>query len=106
MYPALVLGQVLEARGFAIRCHATTRSPIGICREEGYPIRSGYRLHSFYGAERTTFMYNLDCYDGAVILTDTTVDDHRAVSDLRYALEQHGCRKIVLIEGGKHVQHL
>ena len=106
MYPALVLGQVLEARGFAIRCHATTRSPIGICREDGYPIRSGYRLHSFYDAERTTFLYNLDCYDGAVILTDTIVDDSRAVSDLRYALELHGCRKIVFIEGGKHVQHL
>ena len=106
MYPALMLGRVLEKRGFPVRCHASTRSPIGICREMGYPIRSGYRLHSFYDAERTTFLYNLNRYDGAVILTDTPADDSRAVSDLLNALGHHGCRKAVIVEGGKHVQLL
>ena len=46
MYPALMLGKVLEQQGMdgGVRCHATTRSPIGICTQEGYPIFSGSKI--------------------------------------------------------------
>ena len=36
----------LEQQGMdgSVRCHATTRSPIGICTQEGYPIFSGSKI--------------------------------------------------------------
>lgn len=48
MYPALRLGEELERLGAEVYCHATTRSPIGLCDAPGYPIRSGWKLPSFY----------------------------------------------------------
>lgn len=105
MYPALILGQELEKRGAAasVKCHATTRSPIGICPEESYPIRSGFRLHSFYDNARETFIYNLSRYDAAVVVTDTIEDDLQARSDLEKALRLNGCDNIIFVEGGRRV---
>ena len=62
MYPALVFGRELEKRypSAVIKCHATTRSPIGICTDKDYPINSGYLLHSFYDTNRQTYIYNID----------------------------------------------
>ncbi len=48
MYPALILGQELERTGALVKCHATTRSPIGVCQDAAYPIHSGFKLHSFF----------------------------------------------------------
>ncbi len=105
MYPALVLGRMLEDRGLArsVRCHATTRSPIGLCPEQGYPIRSGYRLRSFYDEARETFVYNLESYDCAVIVTDAGFHTPEGISDLVWALKRHGCKAVFLAEGGRHV---
>lgn len=72
MYPALRLGAVLEDMGqnYHVRCHATTRSPIGVCTDENYPITSGYKLNSFYDINRPTYIYNLCEYDTVVVVTD------------------------------------
>ena len=72
MYPALAIGDRMKKQGVAesVQMHATTRSPIGISDREGYPIRSGYALESFYEADRQTFIYNLRKRDLVLIVTD------------------------------------
>ena len=72
MLPALTLGAVLEHKGgFShVRCHATTRSPIGISSQEGYPIQKGFRLKSLYDENRETFLYNLENYDAVLAVSD------------------------------------
>ena len=108
MLPGMLLGQALEDRGAVVRFHATTRSPIGICQDVGYPIRSGVKLHSLYEADRVTYLYQLDAYDAAIIMTDTPDDEaYEAGSrDLAAALRQAGCKEIVFVREKKHVRHL
>lgn len=64
MFPAIKLGELLEGKGYDVRCHATTRSPIVPSGDEGYPLFARYRAESVYDPERRTFIYNLyecDC---------------------------------------------
>ena len=105
MYPALTLGRELEKCSSikSVKCHATTRSPIGICTDPLYPIRLGYKIHSFYDENRETYIYNLACYDMVVVLTDTCCDDRKARADISKALRINGCQKIIFIEGGNRV---
>ena len=106
MLPALILGLELEKSGAAVRCHATTRSPIGICGDPGYPITSGYRLRSMYDSRRTSYIYDLAPYALAAVVTDAPRGNAAGRADLRRALEKAGCRRIVFIEGGRDVQHV
>jgi hypothetical protein len=110
MLPGLVFGQRLEAMGCAdrVRFHATTRSPIGICRDEGYPIRAGWRLRSFFDAGRVTYIYNLEACDQAIVITDSRNDPaiQAAMEDLTAALREAGCGSVRLIREASHVQHL
>ncbi len=105
MYPSLILGRELERSGHAasVSCHATTRSPIGICNDRAYPIRSGRKLHSFYNRERETYIYDLSSYDAAIILTDTAEDDLQARADISQALKDSGCPRVIVVEGGRRV---
>lgn len=97
MYPALILGREL---GGAVFCHATTRSPIGISRGDGYPITEGYRLHSFYAGDRETYIYNLERYDAAIIVTDSRGDLSAPLRELGRALRDHGCGRLFLVQNG------
>lgn len=99
MLPALVLGAVLEnPGGFShVRCHATTRSPIGICGQPDYPVREGWRLRSFYDPDRVTYLYNLERYDAAVVVTDRAGE--AGLRSLSAALEVHGCGQRFLAGG-------
>ncbi len=108
MYPALILGMCIEHYGKAdeVRCHAATRSPIGISDETDYPIRSGYRIHSFYDSERVTYIYNIEKYDTAVIFTDASPVNSEAVSDMAGIIRKNGCGRIYLIKGENNVQHI
>lgn len=104
MYPALAVGKRLEeiSRVKIIRCHATTRSPIGISEHEGYPIQNGCRLRSFYDSERITYLYNLREYDMAVIVTDARKDKRKeGLHDLCTALKRFGCRRIICLGIGE-----
>ena len=103
MYPALLLGHALEALSFPVCCHATTRSPIGICPDADYPIQNGYRLRSFYDAGRKTFLYNLRKYQNVILVTDSAVEHCEAAADLARILKQHGCGRLWVVEGGKCV---
>lgn len=108
MYPSLVLAKHIEDSGIAgkVRCHSTTRSPIGISCADGYPIRSGHIVHSFYDENRTTFIYNLDKYDTAIIYTDSCAPVRKAVDDITELIRRNGCDNILLIEGDSDVQHI
>ena len=96
MYPALILGEKLERLGAEVCCHATTRSPIGLCDAPGYPIRSGWKLPSFYEEERTTYVYNLREYDTVIIVSDTKKTDLRAIQALASVLT---CKKLIYTQG-------
>lgn len=99
MFPALVLGAVLEnLGGFAhVRCHATTRSPIGICGQPDYPVREGWRLKSLYDPDRVTYLYNLERYDGVIVASDG--GGEAGLSSLASALEVHGCGQMFFVGG-------
>ena len=96
MLPAIIAGRCLEAENFSVVTHSTTRSPIGISRNENYPIREGFKLRSFYDATRTTFIYNLQHYDAAVIMTNAQ-NFSSGLDDLLAALNVHGVGKIFLV---------
>lgn len=103
MYPALRLGERLERLGAEVCCHATTRSPIGLCDAPGYPIRSGWKLPSFYEEERTTYVYNLREYDTVIVLSDTKNTDLRAIQALASVLT---CKHLIYTQGEGYVWKL
>lgn len=108
MYPALVLGEKLEGlgEGRQVLCHATTRSPIGICGAEGYPIVSGRKLPSFYQKDRTTYLYDLADYDCIVVVSDTPVPGTGALGALLSAFPPNPARKVFYLRGGQHVWYV
>lgn len=103
MYPALILGEKLERLGAEVCCHATTRSPIGLCDAPGYPIRSGWKLPSFYEEERTTYVYDLKEYDTVIVLSDTKKTDLRAIQALASVLT---CKQLIYTQGEGYVWKL
>lgn len=103
MYPALRLGERLERLGAEVCCHATTRSPIGLCHAPGYPIRSGWKLPSFYEEERKTYVYNLREYDTVIVLSDTKKTDLRAIQALASVLT---CKHLIYTQGEGYVWKL
>ncbi|MCH5204531.1 MAG: phosphoribosyltransferase domain-containing protein [Oscillospiraceae bacterium] len=94
MYPALVFGEIFEEEnGGRVLCHSTTRSPIGISHAESYPIKSGYKLRSFYESSRETFIYNLGKYENAIVISDSA-DFSAGAEDLAATLLKNGCGNI------------
>ena len=89
MYPALFIGEKLERAGKAVKCHATTRSPIVVSSEADYPLHQRYELKSLYDEKRKTFIYDLDCYDKVVIVTDAPAGERAGL----YSLLRAVCRK-------------
>ena len=108
MFPALILGQKLEKtlHGCRVYSHATTRSPIGVLDAEGYPARSGYRIHSFYDNVRATYIYNGAAYDLVLILTDAPNPADDALTDVIGVFSHHGAQRFIEIRGRLNVQHL
>ena len=103
MLPAIIAGRKLE-ENFSVVTHSTTRSPIGICNDENYPIREGFKLRSFYDPTRTTYIYNLKRYDAAIIVTNAE-NFSAGLEDLISALNIHGVGKIFCVEV-KNVRNL
>ncbi len=86
MYPALYAGSYLEKKGFIVKCHSTTRSPIAVSRAAGYPLHVRYELKSLYDKNRTTYIYDIGSYDAAVIITDACNGEIEGINSLAYAL--------------------
>jgi adenine/guanine phosphoribosyltransferase-like PRPP-binding protein len=108
MYPALMLGKVLEQKGIGgcVRCHATTRSPIGICTQEGYPIFSGSKIPSFYEENRTTYIYDTDAYDVVMVVSDTPAAGTKALAGLLAAFPLREDTQVFYVQGGQDVWYL
>lgn len=100
MYPALICAEWIRRRYWKNTfCHATTRSPIGICRDKNYPIQEGFKIPSFYDVHRETYVYNLRRYDCVVIFTDSRNINQKAVNVLVTALKRYDCEKIFIVKG-------
>ncbi len=96
MYPALFAGERLEQCGNFVRCHATTRSPIIVSKEEQYPLHERFELISLYEENRKTFLYDLKQYDRVWIVTDAEDLCEKGVDTLVNALKSCGNREIRL----------
>ena len=108
MYPGLVLGYEIEHLfvNCTVNCHATTRSPIGISAENGYPIISGYKIKSFYEYERTTYIYNLQKYDAVVIVSDNKETNLEALNTIVNLFNNEDICDYYYIQGGSNVWYL
>ncbi len=97
MFPAMMYAKFLSDRRKCseVYFHATTRSPIMVSRDEGYPLYSRYKINSMYETGRTTFVYDLSDYDTAVIVTDAGVGKSSGEYELAAALRDAGCKKII-----------
>lgn len=98
MYPALYVAAKIEESGRKVRFHATTRSPIAVSRQAGYPLFARYELESLYEEGRRTFVYNLERYDCVLILTDAERPTRAGLYSLVNAVASRGNRKIFLYE--------
>lgn len=105
MYPTIMTALEIESQSVvnSVRCHSTTRSPIGVNNSEDYPIKEGYKIPSFYDDIRETYIYNLDKYDKVIIITDSCSDSPKAVTKLAAALAHYGNENVFFIRGGCHV---
>lgn len=97
MYPALYAALKMEQSGCDVKFHATTRSPIAVSSEGGYPLHVRYELKSLYDEERVTYVYDLAEYDSVFIITDAACEYGSGLSYLTAALESCGSRNIKVI---------
>lgn len=100
MFPGLLLGQALEQQDprRRVRFHATTRSPIAVSPDPGYPLHLRDPLDSVYEAERRTFLYNLAPYDRVLLVTDAENCSRQGLRSIVGALERRGNHNITLIQ--------
>lgn len=101
MLPSLLIGREIEqnAHPASVKCHSTTRSPIGVYNKTNYPIKSGFQINSFYENKRKTFIYNINKYDFVFIVTDAKNRNKQALLDLETIFTKQGCKNFVLIGG-------
>ena len=97
MHPAITLGSYLENKGYNVVSHSTTRSPIEVSLNKGYPLTSRWELPSVYDDTRTTYIYNLKKYDRVVIVTERGT----CVDVLVKALRDVGNTDILLVRVGE-----
>ena len=94
MHPAIqVAARIAESKICdCVKTHSTTRSPIVPSLDDGYPLKNRYVFRSIYDYERTTYLYNLECYDVVVLVTDAV--DGENYDDVLNVLTSAGNRLI------------
>lgn len=98
MLPGLVIGLELAARQDSqVQFYATTRSPISISTEKGYPVQSGWRVKSLYEEKRENFLYNVQAYDMVFIVSDTRCAEAAPIQSLLRVLQRYGCHRFIYI---------
>lgn len=80
--PPIVLGNMLSRRGFDVRVHGVTRSPILPSAADNYPIKSRSVLRSLYERERSVYLYNSVKSDLSIVITDAANADETDVRAL------------------------
>jgi adenine/guanine phosphoribosyltransferase-like PRPP-binding protein len=103
MLPSIYLGAAIEDQypKKLVRCHSTTRSPIMASDSSAdYPIKNSIIIKSFYDCSRTTYLYNLDNYDLAIVVTDSAHEEAmlNGMGCLSAALNDLGCSNTHLVE--------
>ena len=97
MYPALLTAKYIEEKGNFVRCHATTRSPIAVSKEEHYPLHTRYELVSLYDKGRKTFLYDIERYDKVIIMTDSDSEEKEGIYSLVHAVHSCGNQEIYFV---------
>ncbi len=97
MYPAIFVAKQLEDMGHDVKCHSTTRSPIAVSKDAGYPLHSRYELRSVYAEDRRTFIYDIAAYDTVLIVTDAYENSNAGLNDLVAALEMNHNNNVTII---------
>lgn len=92
--PPILLGKLLAEKGFDVRVHGVTRSPILPSSTEDYPIKTRSVLPSLYDGERTVYLYNSAKCDIAIIMTDAPKISDEALKRLCGAC---GGERVVLV---------
>ncbi len=101
MFPPLMVANKIE-ESFPekeIWFHATTRSPILVSEADSYPLTKRNKLISFYDENRVTYVYNLQDYDLAIVLSDSKYVSQKAVEVLLGALNRAGCDEVIFGKG-------
>ena len=98
MYPAMYVGAKLADDGYSVKNHATTRSPIAVSKDDGYPLHTRYTLKSLYDEERITFIYNIEKYDAVIIVTDAENMTDNAFNTLLNAISAGGNTRLYIIK--------
>ncbi len=97
MYPAIYTAGRLEKAGVElVRTHSTTRSPIAVSFDEGYPLQKRFELSSLYDSERRTFIYNVQKYDCVIVITDSPRITDEGKASLVHTLENSGNNNIYM----------
>lgn len=90
MFPAMFVGKKIEDQGKEVWFHATTRSPIAVSKQDEYPLHTRYELNSMYAEDRITYVYNIDKYDVALVITDSSKVNNCGINGIMNTLEQNG----------------
>lgn len=96
MYPALFAAACIEKKGCRVRCHSTTRSPIAVFLDDGYPLKTRYELRSMYDKDRVTFIYDIGKYDSVLIITDAHSAEDEGKNSLLQAVRTKN-EKVTLV---------
>ncbi len=80
--PPIVLGNMLAERGFEVRVHGVTRSPVLPSNAADYPIKTRSVLRSMYNSGRTVYLYNKVKCDLSIVITDAEKIDNTALEAL------------------------
>lgn len=106
MYVPLRVAEALSQRKDIkeVRFHATTRSPILPSTESEYPLHMRRQLSSVYDAQRVTYLYNLQAYDHAVIVTDAALEENPGLEQLAAALYAAGTSHVTIVTADGRMQ--
>ena len=105
MHVPIITGEALERVTKDVTFHATTRSPIDICRESielnNNNIKKGithrYKIHSAYDKDRVNYIYNLYKADRVYVITDSLDVTDRFKQDIIKAVKLAGCSEVKII---------
>ncbi|UYJ39798.1 MAG: TRSP domain-containing protein [Lachnospiraceae bacterium] len=98
MFVPMMLASVLKEKNpdIVVKNHATTRSPIMVSNDRGYPLKNRAILESCYEKSRKTYLYNLEDYDLCVIMSDS-IEDLESYSDIISAVNEYGCCRFYIL---------
>lgn len=98
MYAGLALADMMYEHVNRVKFHATTRSPISVSKDSGYPVHKRYVLDSPYEKGRETYVYDLKAYDKVYIVAEASyLRNPNGLSELIVQLRHAGNTDIKVI---------